>query len=211
MNARPPIGPYYKLLASKLGRKWHMVKPATYLLQEELPVDAHSRLLVLPAVFSQPARDVAHPLEAVATVQQVVDVLGHDLGHVFQLIVQLVQILRRSRVLVRLLCALDESVELDKGVRPEPLVEVLVWLVGLGELGGEVGEVCEGQFARVGAVADAEEAQVAVQEVAGGHVSDGASGAAGAMRRGAHTDMCRSHSLCWLAVPSCGSGGAARA
>lgn len=39
-------------------------------------------------------------------------------------------------------------------------------LVGLGELGGEVGEVCEGQFARVGAIANAEEAEVAVYEVA---------------------------------------------
>jgi hypothetical protein len=40
-----------------------------------------------------------------------------------------------------------------------------VRLVGLGELGGEVGEVCEGKFAGIGAIADAEEAEVAAYEV----------------------------------------------
>jgi len=35
----------------------------------------------------------------------------------------------------------------------------------------EVGEVCEGEFARVGTVAYAEEAEVAFDDVAGGCVS----------------------------------------
>lgn len=42
----------------------------------------------------------------------------------------------------------------------------MLWLVSLGELRGEIGEVREGEFARVGAVADAEEAEIAAYEVA---------------------------------------------
>jgi hypothetical protein len=44
-------------------------------------------------------------------------------------------------------------------------------LVRLGEFRGEVGEVCEGKLARIGAVANAEEAEVAFDEVAVPNVS----------------------------------------
>ena len=43
-------------------------------------------------------------------------------------------------------------------------------LVCSGEFAVEIGEVCEGEFAGVGAVADAEEAEVAADEVAEGVV-----------------------------------------
>jgi hypothetical protein len=56
---------------------------ATYLLQQKLPINPHSRLLVLSAVFPQPARHVAHSLQAVASVQQILNVLGHDLSNIF--------------------------------------------------------------------------------------------------------------------------------
>lgn len=45
--------------------------------------------------------------------------------------------------------------------------------VGGGELAGEVGEVGEGQLARVGALADAEEDDVGVDEVVDGEDSGG--------------------------------------
>jgi hypothetical protein len=61
---------------------------------------------------------------------------------------------------------LDEGVKLDEGVRPAVGREVLGRLVGLCEFRVEVGQVCEGEFAWVRAVADAEEGQVAVYDVA---------------------------------------------
>jgi hypothetical protein len=139
----------------------------TYLLQQQLPVNPHGRFFVLSTVFPQSARDVPHPLQTVPAIQQILDVLRHHLGHILELVVQLVQVLRRARVLVRLLGALDERVELDKGVRPTRRREVLLRLVRLCELRGQVGQVGEGEFARVRAVANAEEAEVAADEVAG--------------------------------------------
>jgi hypothetical protein len=75
--------------------------------------------------------------------------------------------------LVRLLCALDEGVELDEGVRSACRREVLLRLVCGGEFAGEVGEVCEGEFARVGAVAYAYKAELALDKVAGVYASVG--------------------------------------
>ena len=139
-----------------------------HLLQQQLPIDPHRGLLVLPAVFSQPARDISHSLQAVSSVEQVLDVLGHDLGHILQLVVELVQVLCCTRVLVRLLRALDEGIELDKGIRPTRGREVVMDFVGCCELGGQVGEVGEGEFAWIRAVAYAEEAEVAFDQVAVG-------------------------------------------
>jgi hypothetical protein len=68
--------------------------------------------------------------------------------------------------LVRRLCLLDEAVEAGKGVGPQPGRAVLFGAVGGVELGAEVGEVGEGELARVGAVADAEEAELARDEIA---------------------------------------------
>lgn len=53
---------------------------------------------------------------------------------------------------------MDEGVELDEGIGAQSGGEVLLGGVGGGEFGGEVGEVGEGEFAGVGAVADAEKA-----------------------------------------------------
>lgn len=99
--------------------------------------------------------------------------------------VELVEVLRGARVLVRLLGALDERVKLDKGVGPARGREILLRLVRRGELAGEVREVGEGELARVRAVADADEAEVALDEVAGARVSSCGAGSrwAGALVR----------------------------
>lgn len=60
--------------------------------------------------------------------------------------------------MVGLLRPLDKGVEFDKGVGPAGGGEVTRRTVGCGEFGGEVGEVGESEFPRVGFVADAEEA-----------------------------------------------------
>jgi len=94
MKARPPIGPYCAPLVN-----WSMnILPAaiTHLLQQQFPVDAHSSLLVLPAVFPQPTRNISHPFQTIATIQEILNVFGHDLCHILQLVVQLVEVLRCS-------------------------------------------------------------------------------------------------------------------
>ena len=90
----------------------------THLLQEQFPIDPHSGFLVLPAVFPKSTRNIAHPLQAVPSVQKIFDVLSHDLGHIFKLVIQLAQILRRARVLVCCLRAPDEGIEFDKRIWP---------------------------------------------------------------------------------------------
>lgn len=140
----------------------------TILLQQQIPIDPHRRLAILPTILPQPARHFAHPLQAIAPVQQILDVLRHHLGHIPQLIVQLVEVLARARVLVRFLGALDEGVEFDEGVGPAAGGQVLLRGIGGGEFGGEVLEVGEGEFARVGAVADGEEDEGGGEEVARG-------------------------------------------
>jgi hypothetical protein len=144
-----------------------MPNSATYLLQKQLPINPDRRLLIFPTILPQATRNITHALQAIPAIQQVLNVLRHHLGHILELVVQLVQILRRPRVLVRLLGALDERVELDEGVGPTRRRQVLLRLVGLREFRGQVREVGEGEFARVGAVADAEEAEVVADEVAG--------------------------------------------
>lgn len=109
------------------------------LLHQQLPVDPHRRPLVLLAVVPQPARELAHPLEAVPAVQQVLDVLGHDLRHVAQLVVEAVKVLRGARVRVGGLCAGDEGVEVHEGVGAEGRGVERRGGVGGCELAGEVG------------------------------------------------------------------------
>jgi hypothetical protein len=107
--------------------------------------------------------------------------------------------------LVCFLGALDEGIELDKGVGSASRREVLLGLVCGGEFAVEVGEVCEGEFAWVGTVAYAEEAEVAFDYVA--------------VKRkyvlipllDMHTGMYSSHSLCWPVAPHYGLGGAVQA
>ena len=147
---KPP--PYEEQYNEPHPRKWPI------LLQQQLPIDPHGGALVLPAVLAQPHAHVAHALQAVPPVQQVLDVLRHDLGHVAQLVVQLVQVRGCARVLVGLLGALDEGVELDEGVGAALWRKVLWRGVGSRELSRDVGEVGEGQLARVRLVAYCEEA-----------------------------------------------------
>lgn len=135
------------------------------LLQEQVPVDLDGGLAVLLAVVPQPRAHLAHTLQAVSSVQQVLDVLGHDLGHVAQLVVELVEVLGGARVGVRGLGAADEGVELHEGVRPQRGAVQLLRGVRVGELGREVREVGEGELARVRALADAEEYDVVGDEV----------------------------------------------
>jgi hypothetical protein len=183
----------------------------TYLLQQQLPVDSDCRLLVFPAVLAQPAGNVAHALEAVSPVQQILNVLGHDLCDILELVVEFIQVLGGSRVLVCLFCALDEGVELDELVGTARGREVLLGLVDCCEFSGEVGQVGKGQLAGVGAVADAEEAEIAADEVAVGSVSVTRGQVAGMGIGSGRTGMCRSRSLCWPGAPSCGSVCAGRA
>lgn len=100
------------------------VNPA-YLFQHEFPIDPHGGFPVLLAVLSQPAAHLAHPLQTVSTVEEILNILGHDLGDVFQLIIQLVQVCACSAVLVCLLGPLDEGVEFDECIWTQGSRQVL--------------------------------------------------------------------------------------
>lgn len=76
--------------------------------------------------------------------------------------------MRGATVLVGLLGALDEGVELDKGVRPQVRGVVLGGGVGGGELGRKVGEVGECELSGVRAVAYTKKADVVFDDVATG-------------------------------------------
>lgn len=89
------------------------------LLQQQFPVDAYSRLSVFFAILAESPRQFTHPLQTIASIQEVLDVLCHHLGDITELIVQLVKILRRATVLVQFLCALDKGIKLDKGIGTE--------------------------------------------------------------------------------------------
>lgn len=147
----------------------HSERPV--LPHEQLPVDPHGGPLVLPAVVPQAARQLAHPLQAVPPVQQVLDVLGHDLGDVAQLVVQAVEVLGGAGVGVRGPGALYEGVKVHEGVGAEGGRVEGLGGVCHGELAGEVGEVGEGELAGVVAVGDGEEDDVRVDYVACGGVS----------------------------------------
>ena len=137
------------------------------LLEQQLPIDPHSRLPVLLTILPQPLAHVSHPLQAVPPIQQVLNIFRHDLCHVPQLVVELVEVLRGAAVLVGFLGALDEGVELDEGVGAQGGRLVGARGVGGGKLGREVGEIGKGEFARVGLFADGEEADAGGDEVAG--------------------------------------------
>lgn len=138
------------------------------LFQHELPVDSHGGPPVLFAVVPEPAAELPHLLQVVSAVQQVLDVLVHHLGHVAELVVELVEVLARARVGVGRLRLCDEVVELHEGVRAEGRVVDLLRGVGGGELASEVGEVGERELSGVGGIADAEEDDVGVEEVVEG-------------------------------------------
>lgn len=91
------------------------------LLYQQLPINSHRRTLILPTVLPQPAAHIPHPLQAIPPIQQILDILRHDAGDVFQLIVKTVEVPRR-RVggggrLVGFGRALKETFEVGEGVR----------------------------------------------------------------------------------------------
>lgn len=138
------------------------------LLQHQLPINPHSRPPVFLTIIPQPRANLAHPLETVPAIQQILNILGHDLGHIAQLVIQLVEILRRAGVTIGRFGFCNKVIKLHKRIGPQRRVEELGHGVHGGELGGEVGEVGEGEFAGVGAFGDAE-----VDYVLGDEVVDG--------------------------------------
>lgn len=135
----------------------------TVLLEQQLPVDPYSRPPVLFGIVSQPAADLAHAVEAITSVEQVLDVLGHDLCDVAQLVVELVEVLGGAGVGVRGARLGDEVVKLHEGVRPQARVVQLRGRVRRRELARQVGKVREGQLARERPLADAQEHNVLLQ------------------------------------------------
>lgn len=135
------------------------------LFQHQLPIDSDGRLPVFLAVLSQSSAHLTHLFQAVSTVQQVLYVLGHDFGHVLELIIQLVEIAGRACVLIRLLRLLDEPIEFDVGIRPQRRREVLPRRVNRGEFLRQIRQIREGELSRVGSIGDAEKADRVPDEV----------------------------------------------
>lgn len=138
MKAMPPTGPYYHHV-SMIRFQQFSSPEQSYLAQQKFPIDPDSCLAVFPAVLAEPAAHISHALQTVSSVEQILNVLCHDLGDILQLIVQLVQVLGGSAVLVRLLGPLDEGIELDEGIGAAGSGEVLLRGVGGGEFLLDVG------------------------------------------------------------------------
>ena len=109
---------------------------------------------------------LTHLLQRVASVQQVLNVLRHDLCHVLELIVESAKVVGRARILVCSLRLLKEAVELGVCVWAELRVEVVVALVGGLELVADVFEVGDGQLLRIAAFGDCEVCDVVSKDVA---------------------------------------------
>lgn len=109
-----------------------------YHFDKKLPVHAVGSFLVLAAVLAETTAHFAHLLETVTAVEEVFDVLGHNLSDILEFIVQLVEVLCGARVLVRLLGLLDEGVELDVGIWATGRRKVLLRWVGSSKLLGKV-------------------------------------------------------------------------
>lgn len=135
------------------------------LLQQQVPINPDGRPLILLTVIPQPTAQLAHALQAITTIEQILDILRHDLGDVPQLIMQLIQILRRARVAVRRLGAANEAVKVHKRIRPKRRVHELLRRVRRRELARDVGEVCKGELARVRAVRDGHVHNVGLDQV----------------------------------------------
>jgi len=138
------------------------------LLQQQLPIDPHRCALVLGRVLSKPTTHIPHLLQAVSAVQQVLDVLCHDLRDILELVVQARQVVSRAGVLVCLLCPLDIAVELAVRVGSQRGIEVVFALVGCLELGADVFEVGEGELFGVRLFGDGDICEVIVEDVAVG-------------------------------------------
>lgn len=136
------------------------------LLKQQLPINPHSRLPIPQTIIPQPRTHIPHLIQTIPPIQQILDILVHNLAHISQFVVELVEVGGGARVLVGFARLLDEAVEFDEGVGACVLGEVLLCGVGGGEFLGEVLEVGEGEFARVGVVGYAVEDEVAVYDVA---------------------------------------------
>lgn len=86
------------------------------LLQQQLPIYPHGRLLILPTILPQPTADLSHPLQAIPPIQQILNILRHDLRHVLQLGIQFVEILCCAGIWIGAFCTLDEGIEFHEGV-----------------------------------------------------------------------------------------------
>ncbi len=138
------------------------------LAQQQLPINPHRRPSILGTILPQPAAHLPHTLQTITPIQQIFNILRHDLGNIAQLVIQFIQVLRGARVRVCGFGARDEGVEFHEGVGSHGGREDLLQRVGGAEFGGEVREVGEGELAGVGALADAHVDYVLGDEVAGG-------------------------------------------
>lgn len=82
----PANGPYYGVVRSR-SRCTPEDKRRAYLFYQQLPVDADRGPFIFLAVFSQTARQLAHALQAVPSIQKILNVLCHDLRDVPKLVI----------------------------------------------------------------------------------------------------------------------------
>lgn len=135
------------------------------LLQQQIPVNPHRGPSVPLAIVSQPTTYLSHPIQAVPPIKQVFNVLRHDLGHIPQLIVDFIQVLGGPGIRIRRHRLGNEAVKVHVCIWAQRRRLQLLQRMGGEEFAGQVGEICEGQLARVAGVADAEEDDIAVDEV----------------------------------------------
>ena len=87
-----------------------------------------------------------HLLQTVAAIEQIFNILGHDLRNIFQLIIEPTEIVCRSAILIRLLRSLQIAIKFSVCIRSELRVKVSFALVGGLEFGSDVFEVGKGEF-----------------------------------------------------------------
>lgn len=93
-----------------------------------------------------PSLLLTHLLQRVSTIEQVLDILGHDLGHVLQLVVESAEIVGCARILICFLRALDEAIELGVLVRSKLRVVDFISLVRRLELCADILKVCKSKL-----------------------------------------------------------------
>ena len=106
------------------------------LFEHQLPINLDRRPPILLAILPQPPRHLSHLLETVSSIQQILNILRHNLSHIPQFIIQLIQVLTCSAILVRLLGALHKGVKFEERVGATVGGEVLGGGVGGCEFSG---------------------------------------------------------------------------